>query len=261
MIEDLKKTVTAAGKVLLNLRNDQRTEGEWKGSQYKAYADSVMHDCLVKHLRDFAPDIPVVSEEDPDSWKSAFPAIFFLIDPIDGTASFAQGFDGFVTQVALVKHGAVHCSAICHPLSGSLFWAVRGRGAYCNKRQLRITNKTRLGTIIDNYPQPRGITRSAVSSLHIQYYIECGSIALKICKVADNTADIFFKNVPVQQWDLAAPHLILTESGGILYDIWGRDINYVEKTEYEGIVAANSKKNAKRLLAWYSNSMHNEVVP
>jgi fructose-1,6-bisphosphatase/inositol monophosphatase family enzyme len=174
------------------------------------------------------------------------------VDPIDGTASFAGGYDGFVTQVALMEGHKPRYAAIYAPALDALYTAEKGRGAYLNSRRLEIPDPERWETLIDNYAVPRGIARSALDDLRLLRYIECGSISLKICKVADGTADIFFKAVPVKDWDIAPPHLVLGEAGGILRDLEGRDIAYGQRMEYPGIVAAKSIAHATRITFWYS---------
>ena len=73
------------------------------GSQFKSDADKLANKLLTKLLNDFTPKIKVVSEEDDKSHKKIRPKMYWLIDPIDGTRSFVEGFDGFVTQLALYK--------------------------------------------------------------------------------------------------------------------------------------------------------------
>jgi 3'(2'), 5'-bisphosphate nucleotidase len=252
MIEILKSAVQKSGEALLSLRNDRVFEGEWKGPQYKAKADILINNSLTEKLNRAAPEIPVVSEEDPASLAHIGNDPYFIIDPIDGTASFVHGFDGFVTQAAYVNKGIVEAAAICVPVSGDIYWAVRGQGAYKNTGRLHIADPLQWKTLIDNYPEPRGITEIAYRELQFQNYVESGSISLKICRVADGTADIFFKDVAVQQWDIAAPHLVLAESGGSLVPLSGKAADYTVHEEYKGIVAANSARHAKRLIAWYS---------
>lgn len=256
MIGELADLVRATGTKLLEWRETGLTNGKWQGMQLKTGADAAAHEYLVTGLGVIAPEVPVVSEEDPGSWDMMQAGTYFMIDPIDGTASYAGGFDGFVTQVALVIGGGVQTSAIYAPALKALYLAQRNRGAFLNGSRIRIRHKNRLESIIDNYPEPRGITASAFRALELKQYIESGSISLKICRVADGTSDIFFKDVQVRPWDIAAPHLVLTEAGGgALRDITGNRINYRGILEYHGIVAANSAGNAKRLIAWYSNLM------
>lgn len=261
MIENLRSIVAGAGMTLISLRNDRIFDGEWKGTQFKATADLLVNSRLTEDLARVFPDIPIVSEEDANSWAHIGEDQYFIIDPIDGTASFIHGFDGFVTQAAFIRNGIVESAAICVPVTGELFWAVRRKGAYCNSTRLCIRDPKRWETLIDNYPEPRGIAQDAFAGLQFHNYVESGSISLKICRIADNTADIFFKDVPVQQWDVAAPHLILSECGGTLLSLAGKPMDFTVHEEYQGIVAANSNVNAKRLIAWYSKHMKQRDVP
>jgi 3'-phosphoadenosine 5'-phosphosulfate (PAPS) 3'-phosphatase len=83
--------------------------------------------------------------------------------------------------------------------------------------------------------------------------MECGSISLKICKVAEQSADLFFKgrDVIIRDWDVAAPQVIIEEAGGFLTDINGNEIAYRGSYERTGVVAAASKETAMRLVSWY----------
>jgi fructose-1,6-bisphosphatase/inositol monophosphatase family enzyme len=213
---------------------------------------------LVDELLAIDPTIPVLSEEDPDSWDLIEKERYFIIDPIDGTASFAGGFPGFVTQVALIEKNRPTLAAIYAPEFNQLFTAILGKGAFLNGERISILTPERWNVLIDNYPEPRGVTAEAFQNLHLKKYIECGSISLKICKVADSTADIFFKNILVRNWDIAAPHLVIEEAGGVFCDIRGNEYDYTHSTRQAGVIAANSARNANQLISWYSNYYNKE---
>ncbi len=65
---------------------------------------------------------------------------FWTLDPIDGTKGFVRG-DQYVVALALVLHGRVELGLMGCPqlslmerpreLSGSIVYAIRGRGAFC----------------------------------------------------------------------------------------------------------------------------------
>jgi 3'-phosphoadenosine 5'-phosphosulfate (PAPS) 3'-phosphatase len=85
------------------------------------------------------------------------------------------------------------------------------------------------------------MARSLCDALGVRRYVECGSIALKICRVADGTADLFVKDVVVRDWDLAPAHLVLLAAGGILTDFRGEAIVYRGGMEKYGLVATASQ--------------------
>jgi 3'(2'), 5'-bisphosphate nucleotidase/myo-inositol-1(or 4)-monophosphatase len=245
--------IEEVGTLLLKWHNLRIFEGKWEGSQFKAEVDLMAHQELESHLKKLAPNIPIISEENANSLIKDRDKVYWLIDPIDGTASFIKGYPGFVTQIALIEDNKPKLSVIYAPVLNELYTAKIGEGSYLNNKRLFVSNKGALKTLIDNYPEPRGITKKVYDEFKLKNYIECGSIALKICKVADGTADLFLKDVTVRDWDLAAPHLILEESGGILTDIYGNKFEYRGNNGHTGLIAAHSQKVNYEVVCWYSN--------
>ena len=258
MLNELSRIVKDVGYKLVEWRNRGASKGRWNGSQFKTQADLLAHERLVESLMRLDSGIPVISEEDSRSLLKERPDCYWLIDPIDGTASFAQGFPGFVTQVGLVVRNNPYLAAVYAPVLDALYLAERDHGAFYNGNRLSCARNRKVKTLIDNYPEPRGVTLLAYNALNFSHYIECGSISLKICKVADGTADLFFKDIVVRDWDLAAPQVVLEEAGGFLTDIYGHKSNYTNSHEQTGVVAAPSEEIAMPLLSWYANYAEEE---
>lgn len=248
----IEDTLRQCGGILIDLYRKGGTRGTWVGDQFKADADRIAHDFLSDRIHSSVPDIPVVSEEDGVSIEQKHDE-YFIIDPIDGTASFAHGFTGWVTQMAYVINETPVHAGVYVPVSDEYFEADKNHGAYRNKQQL-VINGTRedIRTIIDNYPQAKGITLELLNGLDIPGYIESGSIALKICRIADDTADLFFKTMEPRDWDLAAPKLILEEAGGVLRDIYGDEIRLGESNRrHHGLIATRNLAMLERVSDWY----------
>lgn len=253
MIDKLSHIVQEVGSLLLTWRNADITDGKWDGSQFKASVDRMAHHALTERLHELVHDIPIISEEDPASLVTVRPSHYWLIDPIDGTASFVNGYHGFVTQVALIENHHPSMAAIYAPLLETLYTAQQGKGTFLNGKKFQIAYGKEPKVLIDNYPEPMGIIYNLYKALNFSKYIECGSISLKICKVADGTADIFFKNVTVRDWDLAAPQLVIEEAGGVIRDSNGAEIRYTGDYAHEGIIAAASDDICMRIASWYNN--------
>ncbi len=237
------------GDLLRSLKLEGQTAGTWIGSQFKADADRLAHERLAGALSAIEPGIPVVSEEDESSLLTRA-ATYWLIDPIDGTASFAHGFSGYVCQAALLQNEIPVIGAVFAPELNLLFAAQRGAGASCNAAPLAPPPRTSL-TLIDNYPEPRGLAAEAWKGLGCAHYVESGSIGLKLCRVADGTADVFVKDMRARDWDLAAPHVILTEAGGALTDLAGNPVRYgTANRGHDGIIATTSDTLQARVVAW-----------
>lgn len=250
MLNRLAVVVEEVGRMLLEMRDANQTHGHWEGTQFKAEADLRAHALLSQKLGDIDPSIPVISEEDIASQGGERPDRYWLIDPIDGTASFAGGFPGFVTQAALIVDCRPVLAAICAPAFGQLYLAEHGGGASLNGQRLAPLRLPQRRLLIDNYPQPRGTALTVFAALDCTGYVECGSIALKICRVADGTADLFFKDVAIRDWDIAAPDLVITEAGGILRLIDGEVPGYSGAWEHGGLIAAADPSLVQAFLGW-----------
>jgi len=250
----IEKILRNCGAMLLNCLAAGRTDGKWGGAQFKAKADDLAHDFLVTGLSSAFPGVHVVSEEDATS-IAACAADHFIIDPIDGTASFAHGFTGWVTQAAYISEGRPVMAGIYAPASDEYFSAISKQGAYCNGRHLSVAGSgARALSLIDNYPEPRGIAQKLMQALHIPKYIESGSIALKICRVADRGADLFVKDMMPRDWDVAAPMLLLAEAGGILTDIEGNEIALGgPERRHQGLIAAANPAVARQVRVWLAS--------
>ena len=253
MNDFIERSLRLCGGILLDLTDKGSTNGIWEGDQFKAEADRIAHEFLSNQIKLSFPDIPIVSEEDEVSINQNH-SKYFMIDPIDGTASFAHGFSGWVTQMAYMENEIPIRSGIYVPVTNEYFEAEKNQGAFCNKKPLTIGSQGEtINSVIDNYPQAEGITLELVNDFNIKDYIESGSIALKICRIADNTADVFFKDMNPRDWDLAAPKLVLEEAGGVLSDAVGGEVIFGQTNRaHHGLIAARNTSLLNKVLNWYS---------
>jgi 3'(2'), 5'-bisphosphate nucleotidase/myo-inositol-1(or 4)-monophosphatase len=251
MLDQVEALLVELGSKLLDWRQRGLTDGHWEGPQLKAEADRRAHEFLYLGLGRLWPGITVISEEDVTTHSAQRPAEYWLIDPIDGTASYCGGYEGFITQVALMRGyrpqlGVVHAPAL------NLTYAATEHGpALCNRQQVRVSKRGEAGPVlIDNYPKPRGFADVLFHAIGCSRYIESGSIGLKICKVADGTADLFAKDVVVRDWDLAPADLILQRAGGYLTTLAGDSIPYRGEFARKGVIAAASQELVDDVINW-----------
>ena len=243
MIEAIQNVLREVGEKLLDMRVHESVTGKWEKSQLKSNADIIAERLILNCLRNLTPNIPIISEESKKSHNFDRTGKYWLIDPLDGTASFFEGYPGFVSQVALMKGAVPIMSAVYAPVSNHMYIAKRNFGSWRNDKKLKVSSDLGKPVLIDNYPKPRGIANKIVTELPCSDYIECGSIGLKICKVAENSAHLFVKNVTVRDWDVAPGELILSEAGGCLHDFNSNPFLYEGKIEKDdGLVASCSRK-------------------
>ena len=131
----------------------------------KLLADKKAHSFLVNGLSSLYPKIPIISEED-EFHSNTRPSHYWIIDPIDGTASWLEGYDGFVVQIALIKNKTPVFSIVFAPALKKTYYAEKGKGAFLNGERIHLSNANKNSlTIVDNTSEPWGISKLLFKSL------------------------------------------------------------------------------------------------
>lgn len=144
----------------------------------------------------------------------------WILDPIDGTVNLAYGLPHFCVSIAYRIEGRTELGVIYDPMRDECFRAVRGGGAYCNGRPIRVSGRRKLEEGI----LALGFSKSAESvekCLELyQFYARrarklraMGSAALDMAYIASGRIDAYIEQ-GIKIWDIAAGQLILEEAGG-----------------------------------------------
>jgi 3'(2'), 5'-bisphosphate nucleotidase len=195
-------------------------------------ADRVAEALIVEGLRAAAPQIPVVAEEEVAGGivTAAAPA-FWLVDPLDGTRDFAKGRDEYAVCIGLVRESRAVLGALVLPATGEVFGGLLGAGAWKEnggpRRPIRVravppegltvlasrqyADDPRIGPFLAGRPVAE---RRSVSS------------ALKFCRVAEGTADLYPRFGPTMEWDTAAGQALVEAAGGAVTLVDGSPLRY-----------------------------------
>jgi 3'(2'), 5'-bisphosphate nucleotidase len=229
------------GRQIVSWRSDKDAKILYSKKEFKSAADCRAHDFLINKLAVEFPGVPIISEED-NSHANDRPEKYWLIDPIDGTASWYEGYSGFVTQAAYFENYVPVFGIVHSPITSRMWTAVKGAGARLNGNTLPqlIPNKRLI--ITDNTPMPHGILKEFMARISATGYIESGSLGLKSALVADGTADLFMKRVVVRDWDIAPVAVILEEVNGCLALPSGQPFIFAgDFKKTEGVIVARDK--------------------
>ncbi len=158
----------------------------------------------------------------------------WIIDPLDGTVNFINGFPHFCVSIAVQHKGVTQHGVIYDPVKDEMFTASRGRGATLNQRRMRMTPKTSLdntflavgypyavmrdGDVV-SYAEQHFNTMLAITKAGAQYR-RGGSAALDLAYVAAGRFDGYFE-LGLKPWDMAAGILMVEEAGGTVVDAKG----------------------------------------
>jgi fructose-1,6-bisphosphatase/inositol monophosphatase family enzyme len=220
---------------------------------FKTEADIKASNLIKELISNLDQNRKIISEED-SKFSLNRPNSYWLIDPIDGTASWHGGFDGYVTQIAYIENNKPIYGAVYAPVLNKFWTALKGNGAYLNGKKLPILKQKDRINLVDNYPEPRKIAKVINNNIKVSEYIECGSLGLKSCLVADGVADLFVKDIVIRDWDLAPAEVILKEVGAIVKDFNGNDLQYTGDFEKNnGLIVARDKNLLELVIGIVNN--------
>ncbi len=221
--DNIREILDELGKIILTFPSDDIEIINEENDNLKTNIDQIAHNHIIDKLR-AVNSLPIISEEDSISILGPRPDKYWIIDPIDGTRSLLNGYHTYVSQVALIENQTPILSVVYEPALNNFYHCIKGQGAYKNDVLLGANLVDRPKTIIDNYPVPIPFIRNLIEKTSLDTYLECGSIALKMCRVADQGADVFVKRTRVFDWDIAPATLIIQEMGGVVQTLSGSQI-------------------------------------
>ena len=244
----VKAARRAGGVINRASRNlDTLAVREKAANDYVSEVDKEAEQTIIRTLLEAYPKHSILAEESgalntcSGDKKSDYQ---WIIDPLDGTTNFVHGFPQYAVSIALSHKDVITQAVIYDPCNNDLFTATKGAGAYLNDTRLRVGKRLQLkGTLI-------GTSFPYKEHHHIDAYLgmlrtvmetaggvrRAGSAALDLAYVAASRLDAVWE-MGLAPWDIAAGSLMITEAGGIVTDLSGRD-QYLQSGN---IVAGNLK--------------------
>jgi 3'(2'), 5'-bisphosphate nucleotidase len=237
LIEALTGIVSRAAEAIVKARAGALATRHKADRSPVTAADEASEAVILEGLARLLPGIPVVSEEAGATAELAGDA-YFLVDPLDGTRELVAGRDEFCVNIALVLAGRARLGLIGSPALG-LIWRTGAQGA--ERLTLAAGAEPKSATersAIRTRPWPQTGAIAAISRSHLdprtQAFLErlpptervASGSALKLCRVAEGTADVYPRLAEVCQWDLAAGDAIVTAAGGLVTTPEGAPLTY-----------------------------------
>lgn len=200
-------------------------------------ADKRAHAVIEKTLQ--TSGLPILSEEGKDipyderkHWER-----FWMVDPLDGTKEFLKRNDEFTVNIALIEQGVPVLGVIAVPVTGDVYYATKGGGAFMKhgtavrpltKREPVDLKKSGLRVVASrSHMSPE--TEAFISQLIDPHIVSAGS-SLKFMMLATGAADIYPRFAPTMEWDTAAGQAILNEVGAkVLTKLGGEEFRYNRK--------------------------------
>jgi myo-inositol-1(or 4)-monophosphatase len=248
----LTDTVREAGALALSLFRTELKNWTKGASSPVSEADIAVNDLLEKKLRSATPDYGWLSEESADDATRLGKRLAWIVDPIDGTRGYLAGREDWCVSVALVEDASPVLAAVFAPASDEFFLAARGQGATRNHVQIHATSGTELDFSRVAGPKPL-VERLNRSSGEIILHPRIGSLALRLCRVAQGSLDAAFAGGQSRDWDLAAANLIVQEANGNMTALSGDTILYNRREVTHGVLVAAGRDRHARIVEHFRN--------
>ena len=248
----LTDTVREAGALSLSLFRTELKNWTKGASSPVSEADIATNDLIEKRLRSATPDYGWLSEESADDEARLGKRLTWIVDPIDGTRGYLAGREDWCVSVALVEDASPVLAAVFVPVSDEFFFAIRGQGATRNGVPVHATSGTGLDFSRIAGPKPL-VERLNRSSGEITLYPRIGSLALRLCRVAEGRLDAAFAGGQSRDWDLAAANLIVQEANGSMTALSGDPILYNRREVTHGVLVAAGRDRHASIVEHFRN--------
>ena len=201
---------------------------------------------LLAALKDFAPDIPIVSEETAADRTAPLGARFFLVDPLDGTKEFIKKRTDFTVNVALIEEGYPRFGIVYAP-ARALLAVTTADGVAIEAEMAPDANGADLASLKPKRLHARAGDPNGLSALvsvsHLdpetENFLKGFNVAertgagssVKFLEIARGNADVYPRFGPTMEWDTAAGQAILEAAGGHVVDGQGTRFRYGKTQE------------------------------
>lgn len=200
-------------------------------------ADKNAHDVISEILKDTG--FPILSEEgnsieysERQRWDH-----FWMVDPLDGTKEFVKRNGEFTVNIALIHNQRSILGVIFVPVTKTLYFAAEGVGSYrfqitdmiadniegviLQSLKLPLEHSNKKFTVVASRSHLSEETEMFIDGLKTSRkevdFISSGS-SIKLCLVAEGSADVYPRFAPTMEWDTAAGQAICEVAGKKVID-------------------------------------------
>jgi 3'(2'), 5'-bisphosphate nucleotidase len=242
LIAPLKDIIIVAGDAIIEVyHTNSPIEVENKSDNSPVTkADHAAHIIIEKGLNALGTEYPVLSEEggmapfeERGKWQR-----YWLVDPLDGTKEFINRNDEFTVNIALIDGAEAILGMVYVPVTGTLYYGAKDIGAWKEvkgeKKQIQAKpialgqNLTVVGSRRHGAEALEAMLKTIESKFKSINLVSMGS-SLKICALAEGTADWYPRLALTSEWDTAAAHAVLSAAGGKIMDPSLSPLEYNQK--------------------------------
>ena len=166
--------------------------------------------------------LPILSEEGKNvpyderrNWNH-----FWMVDPLDGTKEFIKRNGEFTVNIALIHRNVPVLGVVAVPVTHEIYYSTDGQGAFVRRdgvdhkleRRPRVDLQQEGLRVVASRSHMNEETQQFVDNLRNPSLVSAGS-SLKFMLLASGKADVYPRYAPTMEWDTAAAHAIVKETG------------------------------------------------
>ena len=141
-------------------------------------------------LKAHFPEYAILSEEEQDNLSRLENELCFVVDPLDGTKEFIKRNGEFTVNIALAHNQVSVMGVIYVPVTGELYFASEGAGAYLQMKEdevksLHVSDNIDISTLRVVMSSSHGCPQmdELLEKYHLTNFVKKGS-SLKGCMIA-----------------------------------------------------------------------------
>lgn len=233
------KSSLLAGEEILKVYNSDFAVEQKEDKSPLTLADKNAHKAICENLQ--ITNFPVLSEEGKSiDYSERFEwEYFWMVDPLDGTKEFVKRNGEFTVNIALIHKQRSILGVIYVPVTKVIYFAAEGVGAFkseiINPRlnntglqellkssiKLPLTTINKKFTVVASRSHLSEETEMFIDGLKRVHgevnFLSSGS-SIKLCLVAEGSANVYPRFAPTMEWDTAAGQAICEISGKQVVD-------------------------------------------
>lgn len=235
LIPQLVIIARRAGQAILDVAAQARADVQDKadGSPVTA-ADLASNRVILAGLAELEPALPIVSEETWETAPTPDATTYWLVDPLDGTKEFIKGLGEYTVNIALIDQCRPVLGVVVLPTLDRAYSGGRGLGAFRidsrgEPQPIAPSPAERANRAVVSRSHLNDRTRAFLETLGVGESLPHGS-SLKLCAVAEGSAEIYPRFGPTCLWDTAAGAAVAVSAGCKVLDLAGEPLRYDLRT-------------------------------
>ncbi|KAA0548083.1 inositol monophosphatase family protein [Bacillus sp. BGMRC 2118] len=197
--------------------------------------DHEIEQYFIKNITEIFPDHRILGEEGLGNNVQSLEGIVWIIDPIDGTMNFVHQQRNFAISIGIYENGIGMIGLIYDVVSGDLYHAQKGQGAFLNQVSLPKLKDVKLEEAIIGINATWVTENKRIDSWKLAPLIKrvrgtrsYGSAAIELAYVASGKLDAYI-TMRLSPWDFAAGLVLIEEVGGTVSTIEGSPLKLLEQ--------------------------------